>query len=284
MKKINIILVSIFSIFLILTTNFTSNGANIITNDKQNDRNNNLLESLAVEGYELYPEFNKNIQNYYIIVEDSVTSVDVVAETENPNAKVKITGNTNLNKNENSINIRVTSESNKSKTYTIIATKQKPNELYLTSLSIDGTEISNEFDSLKFYYTLDYKTDKDFTDINVKAVANTDECEIEILGNKDLQSGDNLVTIILRDSKNITIYQVLINVTVEKIIITETKNNNIDSFFLEVKEFFSNKNKVIALLSVIAFILLILILYTIIKIIKNNRANKNRERLRKRIK
>lgn len=291
MKKINIIILSILIIFFSVSIydvsygTSTTYGTNETTDSIKSDRENNYLQSLLVDGYELYPEFNKNILTYYIVLSTDVSSLDVTAEPENENAKVKITGNTSLRNTENTIKITVTAENKTTKTYNIIATKQKDNGLSLTSLNIEGTDLSSNLDSLNHYYTFDYKTNKDSTDLDIKATASSDDAIIEIIGNKGLGAGENLVTIILKDDKNTSVYEVLVNINVENILITEVENND---FFENIKEkvsnFFQDIYKVIALLSVIAVILVFLIINVIVKLIKNKKADKNRERLRKRVK
>ncbi len=291
MKKINIIILSILIIFFSVSIydvsygTSTTYGTNETTDSIKSDRENNYLQSLLVDGYELYPEFNKNILTYYIVLSTDVSSLDVTAEPENGNAKVKITGNTSLRNTENTIKITVTAENKTTKTYNIIATKQKDNGLSLTSLNIEGTDLSSNLDSLNHYYTFDYKTNKDSIDLDIKATASSDDATIEIVGNKGLGAGENLVTIILKDDKNTSVYEVLVNINVENILITEVENND---FFENIKEkvsnFFQDIYKVIALLSVIAVILVFLIINVIVKLIKNKKADKNRERLRKRVK
>ena len=286
MKKINIIIFSILIIFFSVSTYHISYGTsetyttNETTDSIKNDRENNYLESLLVEGYDLYPEFNKNILTYYVVLSSDVNSLNITAETENKNATTKITGNTNLKNKENTIKITVTA-----KTYNIIATKEQDNGLKLTSLKIEGNDLSDKLYSLNHFFTFDYKTNKDTVDLNVEAIANEEGATVEIVGNKGLESGENLVTIILKNEKNTTIYEVLVNINVEKVLITEIENND---FFENVKngivDFFSDIYKVIALLCAIAVVLIILIISAIIKLIKNKKADKNRERLRKRVK
>ncbi len=285
MKKINIILVSLLIIFLSFSTVYTCFATSTVAEEEDLSKNN-YLKSLSVEGYEISPEFNKNTSTYYLAVPMDITEVVVLTETEAPNAKIKITGNTSLTKTENTIKIVVTSEKGKTKTYNIIVNKQKDNGVKLTSLSIKGAELSPEFESSKYYYNAQLKSDKDFTDVDVEAVSNVDGASIEVLGNKSLEVGDNLITIIVSSGSNTTVYQVLVDVTVEKIVVTETKQegNFLVNLWNSIKNFFSNKEKTIAFLAVIAFMLLIMIICVIIKIIKNNRINKNKERLRNRAK
>ena len=294
MKKINIIIISIFIILFSVSTYHISYGTNetYLTNETadsiRNERENNYLQSLSIEGYDLYPEFNKNILNYYIVLSPDTKSVNITANAENENAKIKITGNTNLNKTENTIKITVTAENKTTKTYNIIATKQEDNGLSLTSLIIEGNDLSSNLDTLNHYCTFDYKTNKDNVDLDIKATANQEDATIEIVGDKGLKTGENLITIILKNEKDTSVYEVLVNINVDNTEIiqtTEVKNNSFwDNFKQSVINFFQDVYKVIALLCVIAFILLILIISAIIKLVKSKKADKNRERLRKRVK
>ena len=284
MKKINII-VAVLIIFVISFFNFSFVEATENINNEQDVKNNNFLKSLTVTGYELTPEFNKNITTYYLVVPEDVTEVEVLAETEVEEASIKITGNTNLNRVENTIKVTVTSSSRKNKTYNIIATKQKDNGLSLESLAIENANLVPEFESNKYYYEIEFKSDKDKTDLNITASANQEGTTVEIFGDKGLEVGENLITIVLQNGSNTTTYEILANITVEKTIITEVKNDNFFAGIVNgVKDFFSNTSKTIAFLSVVAIILLILILCVIVKIIKNNKANKNKERLKNRVK
>lgn len=284
MKKLNIILGIVLSLFLIFSVNTNSLATNV-SNEIKEERSNNYLKSLSVEGYEITPEFNKNINTYYLAVKDDVTSVNVFAESEIESASIKITGNSNLNKAENTIKVVVTSINKKTKTYNIIVNKQKDNGLNLTSLNIKGAEFLEEFDESKYYYTAKYLSNTDKTNLEIEATSNIEDAQIEILGATDLEYGENLVTIILKSGDNTTVYEVLVDITVERTIVTETKSDKpIDKIIMKVQDFFSDSNKVIALLSVIAILLLILIISVIIKIIKTKRINKNKERLRSRAK
>ena len=69
------------------------------------------LTSLIIEGYALTPEFDGNIYEYTLEINDpSVTSLNINTETSDENATVEITGNTNLQLGRNIITILVKSE------------------------------------------------------------------------------------------------------------------------------------------------------------------------------
>ncbi len=280
LSKLNKIII----IYIIATIALLSN-VNATTSQTDNENTNNDLASLSITDYQISPEFNKNTRNYYVAIPTTISSVEVNAQAESAKATVKITGNTQLTKTENTIQIVVTSAKGRKKTYKIIVTKQKENTLKLQSLEIKGATFSPAFDSSKYYYTAEMKINDDSKDITVEAVANNANAKIEVIGNKGIQAGENLVSVIVSDSRETTVYEILINATVEKTIISNVENNDkIQQVKNGVLEFFKDENKVIALLVAVAVILIIIIICIIKKISGKNRADKNREKLRKRAK
>ena len=275
LSKLNKIII----IYIIATIALLSN-VNATTSQTDNENTNNDLASLSITDYQISPEFNKNTRNYYVAIPTTISSVEVNAQAESAKATVKITGNTQLTKTENTIQIVVTSAKGRKKTYKIIVTKQKENTLKLQSLEIKGATFSPAFDSSKYYYTAEMKINDDSKDITVEAVANNANAKIEVIGNKGIQAGENLVSVIVSDSRETTVYEILINATVEKTIISNVENNDkIQQVKNGVLEFFKDENKVIALLVAVAVILIIIIICIIKKI-----SGKNREKLRKRAK
>ncbi len=280
LSKLNKIII----IYIIATIALLSN-VNATTSQTNNENTNNDLASLSITDYQISPEFNKNTRNYYVAIPTTISSVEVNAQAESAKATVKITGNTQLTKTENTIQIVVTSAKGRKKTYKIIVTKQKENTLKLQSLEIKGATFSPAFDSSKYYYTAEMKINDDSKDITVEAVANNANAKIEVIGNKGIKAGENLVSVIVSDSRETTVYEILINATVEKTIISNVENNDkIQQVKNGVLEFFKDENKVIALLVAVAVILIIIIICIIKKISGKNRADKNREKLRKRAK
>lgn len=280
LSKLNKIII----IYIIATIALLSN-VNATTTKTDDENTNNDLASLSITDYQISPEFNKNTRNYYVAIPTTISSVEVNAQAESAKSTVKITGNTQLTKTENTIQIVVTSAKGRKKTYKIIVTKQKENTLKLQSLEIKGATFSPAFDSSKYYYTAEMKINDDPKDITVEAVANNANAKVEVIGNKGIQAGENLVSVIVSNSNETTVYEILINATVEKTIISNVENNDkIQQVKNGVSEFFKDENKVIALLVAVAVILIIIIICIIKKISGKNKADKNREKLRKRAK
>ena len=311
MKKTKKLLIIALTILIMTTlnfigTNFIGNNqvfaSSNVTNTVDDIKSNNYLQSLEVTGYEISPEFNKNTTNYYLVIPADVSSVEVLAVPESENAKAKVTGNTALNRNESTIKIVVTSENGKNKTYNITVTKQSDNGLSLTSLEIENGVLTPELTSLKYDYTAEVNIkrvdtseidntaneDIDKIDLNITAVPNIETAQVEILGDKDIKPGENLVTIILKNGEIITTYQITVNATLEKDVVKKADNDKITEFILNAKEsiteFYKNQNNVIISLIVLAVILLLIIILVIVKIVKRKNAKKKKQHVAKRAK
>ncbi len=80
----------------------------------------NYLKSLSIEGYDLYPEFNRQNDTYTIYVkDDNINNFNVTAEPDNENAKIEGIGNVSVSQEQKIINIKVTAENGDLKVYTI---------------------------------------------------------------------------------------------------------------------------------------------------------------------
>lgn len=84
---------------------------------------NNNLKSLVVEGYAL--DFNPDILEYQIEVDNLVTDLNISAQTSDPNAPMEIKKNVPLALGENIVEIVVTAESGDKKTYLIRVQRSK---------------------------------------------------------------------------------------------------------------------------------------------------------------
>lgn len=250
---------------------------------------NNDLKELKIEGYELYPTFDKNITNYYCIIDNGIKSVEVEATAESNDATVKITGNSSLNKDENTINIVVTSKSGSKKTYSIIAKKRQTTGLALESLTIPEQKMDLSINENKFQYEVEIET-KEITPLNIIAKANNENATVEILGNDEsLLEGDNTITIILKNGQDTVIYQLNVKIKLlkETQVVEYVKDNNFignlaEDISKKVTEFFSDDKNTLMFLCGVMGVLVILIIIFIIRIVKRNKIAKNKENIKKR--
>lgn len=285
-NKISIIILAIIGILLISSSNILATSTNYVndfseeTSSENQDGNN--LKSLSVDGYEIYPIFNKNIKQYTVVVPEEIKEISVYAIPESSDAKVVITGNTNMTKKENTINVICKSKRGINKVYQIISTRQSSNGLELNELSIDGIELSPKFESTIFQYKAAVQMkENEIKPVQITAKSNDDSASIEILGNDDkLEIGDNTITILLSKSKITTVYQVVLNITEPNSIIqtNNTDNSTIGKIKLNlksakenIKNFFSNEDNKISTLIAVAVTVFILIIIFGIRSFKNRK-------------
>ena len=91
-----------------------------------------FLKSLAVEGYEISPAFDKKTYEYSLEVENNVEKVNVVANKSNANAKVEGAGEKTLEEGTNKVEIVVTSQKGNTLTYTLNITRKELNPIQVT--------------------------------------------------------------------------------------------------------------------------------------------------------
>lgn len=84
--------------------------------EKSNDNN---LRSLSIEGFDITPEFSKDIQAYNVVVPEDTKKIKVLASPNESHASIKGTGDIEVNSGINTVNVIVKSETGLEKIYTI---------------------------------------------------------------------------------------------------------------------------------------------------------------------
>ena len=108
------------------TNESTGNNNQGNTNNQTQEEeksSNNYLKNLIITDMEIEPEFDKDITEYYLIVDLTVEELEIIATAEDDSAKVRIYDNTELVEGENTVKIIVTAEDGTQKAYTIYVTK-----------------------------------------------------------------------------------------------------------------------------------------------------------------
>lgn len=279
MKKLNvsiiiitiILVLGINSVYAVSTkqTNITNelSQSNELSEEKaKEEKSNKNLSSLEVVGYNINPYFNKNNLTYTVIIPQDVSSIDINAEPEATGAIVRVSGNTKLTKSENTVSVRVTAQDGTSKVYTITVLKEPEVNLKLSSLQIEGIDLEPVFDSDTFYYTSSL-IDTELTSLNVNAVANEKDANVEVIGADNLVDGDNLINIIVTNDKETTIYQVDLEVDM-----LGEKEKEKDNVITRVRKIINY-----TLLGIAGFLLFIVFILVIILIRKilNKKKHKN---------
>ena len=177
------------------------------------DDNANLeIMRLGLEG--VNPDFDSNIQEYYLIIDESVESIDVTAIPENRESQVRITGNENLKSGKNVIQIEVTSkDKTNTKNYTINVTKTNNPEKAnadLETLAVENYDIIPEFyDNITNYKVeISNNTNK----LNILAIPSDTDAKVRITGNENLKEGNNIIYITVTAEDSITTKKYNINV------------------------------------------------------------------------
>lgn len=269
-----IVSVSMFTIFIeknVYADTTTFDKEKVLSPEKQAEydklRNRNL-KTLTVSGYDINPVFNKNTVDYYLTVSNDVTSLKVIALPENDAAKVTITGDTDLKGIENDILITVKSEKGLTKTYKIHVTKQKESSISLKTLEIEDAKFETEFSSKKYNYNIEVNQ-AEVEPLKIKAKANTDSANVEIIGNdSSLAVGANIITILVSKDNEVVTYQLNVKISTLREVVVNNPNNLFAGIKLGVSKIFKDTNSVIAALCAIAVILVIIIVIIVKKILK----------------
>lgn len=170
---------------------------------------------MDVEG--LFPKFDKNITEYYLVVDLSVEEIDIEAYPEDENSIIlSIEGNTDLKEGENTIEIVVKAEAGNTKTYTINVTKTDDVELVnanLKNLTIKGFNFYPSFKNNIYGYTL--TINEKVSQLEIMAETENEAATYEILGNENLNGGDNLIKVIVTAQDGETKREYKINVFID---------------------------------------------------------------------
>lgn len=236
-------------------------SSSLLTTTKPEEEKSTVkaLKSLTVEPGTLSPEFDPETTKYTMTVGTDVTKLNIKAVVEDEKSKLDISGNEDLKLGENIIKLVVTAEDETARTYTITVTKEEQEQLKLDALSIKGINLNPSFSSDVYEYTAEI--DDDITKLDIEALSNTENATVEILGNEDLQEGENTITIMLKseDGKQNVTYQIIVKKGAKTLAnqnVSEEDNSNMQYIIVG---------------SVLGGVLLIIIIVLIVKKIRNNR-------------
>ena len=118
-----------------------------VTKTDQKEKANTNLETLAVENYEISPEYKENITMYDLEISNTEEKLNILAIPEDMKANVEIKNNENLQYGENAIEILVTAENEITKR-TYILNVYKRNEEEEKAYKENEQNIINESNAL----------------------------------------------------------------------------------------------------------------------------------------
>ena len=109
---------------------------------ESNNVSNSKLQNLRFNIEGLVPEFNKDVFDYYLTVNNNINNLEILTVPENKNSKIEITGNENLKEGLNIIKVQITSEDNSSSTSYIINVT-KTNNIEDANTNLETLAIQN---------------------------------------------------------------------------------------------------------------------------------------------
>lgn len=234
-------------------------------NTVENLSSNNYLKSLQLDVEGINPLFNKEIVEYYIVILETVTDININAEPEDNKASVQIVGNKNIGIGNSEIKVIVTAENGEIKEYTINVTKT--NDLTLANANLENLAVENvtlnpEFSSDVTNYNIEIGANID--KLNILAVPQNVNAKVVVEGNENLPMGESVIKVIVIAEDGLTNkeYSILVN-KIENTELLKDGNNEIITNIEQNTE----RNNYIFLYG-IGFIVLIIILIFVIKKLK----------------
>lgn len=183
-------------------SNTTTTTTSSTTKPVEKKSDNSNLSGLRVAEGVISPEFNKKVKDYTINVSNDITKLSIEATPEHSKGTVRIKGNDELQVGENIIEIIVTAEDQSTDTYRIYATRADK-DLALESLNVsfideNGNNIALPMEPMfsldKYEYSLE-KISYKIKCLDISAIANKENTNIEISGNDELVAGENIITV-----------------------------------------------------------------------------------------
>ena len=255
-----------------------SNTSNTTTKTKAKSSNANL-SNLGMNPND-FTGFSENKTSYDVTVPNNVTQVEIYATKKDSKARLTGTGIKKLQEGQNTANVIVTAEDGTTKTYTINIKRLSKNEkqdttenldaksssnskdLELSNLEIEGVNLEPSFESSTYKYEISIKGEQ--SNLDIKASTNNTSDKVEIIGNENLQNGQNIITILVTNSKSdeVATYQIYVN---KNVIDSNTVDNE---FGKTVKEL---KIKLWVFRALVVIVVLGIIMLLIIKHKKNKK-------------
>lgn len=185
-----------------------------VTNPPVPKSTNNFLSSLSTNVGAI--NFNKNTNNYTLIVAHNVTNATISATTEDAKATVSGIGAKSLAVYSNNIPIRVTAENGAVRTYNVNLVRRDADGLAgplsknnnLSSLVVDGCDIDFNTDVLQYKCEVENLVDS----VVVVATAEDSKASVNIDQVESLKVGNNEIKItVTAESEDKKVYVININ-------------------------------------------------------------------------
>ena len=199
--------------FSILTSSESGDIEIYKVNIYREKNSNAYLSSLTVDGYTLEPEFNKEVLEYALTVDEGVSTVDISAVPEVSTTIYKLLDNNTVKVGENKKRIMSIAEDGTTLTYEITITRPSSSDNTLQDLIVyddnNTYTIDPVFDKDTTEYTLVVPNEVNYVD--VLGTKNNSLAQVSGNGRYNLSVGDNLVNItVTSESQDAKTYSITI--------------------------------------------------------------------------
>lgn len=132
-----------------------------------------------------------------------------------------------LNEGENALKVEVIAQNGTKQTYTINVTRKvaettsSAKKFGLSDISIEGLTLTPSFMTGTYEYSVELT--EDLSKLEIETITTEKDATVEIVGNENLQDGENIITILVKskDEKESATYQIIVNkIMQEEIVLT----------------------------------------------------------------
>lgn len=241
------------------------------------------LKELRVDLEGMLPSFQSDIHKYYLNINNEIDEITVEAISKNIDNDIEIIGNRDLKNGKNEIIIKVKNGNNES-VYNIEVIKTDNIEIFnanLETLAIQDALLEPDFDKNITNYKLEVPNET--KNLNILAIPEIEDAQIQIKGAYELDVGKNLVEVIvssvngeIEKNYNIEVYRrsreenkvYNLNEEINEEKVKEILEKQADIYTTEklnLETFYYRSDNNILKISVLSMILIVLVVVIIMK-------------------
>jgi len=235
------------------------------------------LKTLGIKPEEYdFSGFDSEKTEYSVEVPNEVEEIEIYATAMSSKAQITGTGMIELQEGKNELKVEVIAEDGTKKTYTLEVTRKESDEAEgiveqfgLSTLLIQGITLNPSFKVGTYEYKVELN--EDLSSLDIQAKANEKNATVEIIGNENLQQGENIITVLVKnnETQEVITYQIIVNknLVAEEIIQTSWLKPST----------WGKEEKIKIAIIIVLIILIIIAIILKIKIGKENNQDKERE-------
>lgn len=191
------------------------------------------LKNLGIKPKEYdFTGFDSEKTEYSVEVPNEVEEIEVYATAMNSSAQITGTGMNTLEEGLNELKVESIAPDGTKKTYMLNVTRKEAEKeeettgrteeiIGLSTLLIQGINLNPSFNTTIYEYTAELTYVTVENSLNITARANDEDATVEIIGNENLQDGENIITILVKkeETEESATYQITVNkhISVEEV-------------------------------------------------------------------